>query len=116
MVELAAGVDGRAVGEVAAVVEAEAEHGVARVQDRLVDAHVRVGTRVRLHVGVVGAEQRLDPLDRERLDVVDDRVAAVVALARVALGVLVGERRLPTALMTAGEVKFSLAISCRPVH
>ena len=69
------------------------EHRVARLQQRLVDAHVGVGARVRLHVGVIGAEQRLDPVDRQLLDVVDDRVAAVVALARVALGVLVGQHR-----------------------
>ena len=81
-VEHPAGVDRRAVGEVAAVVEAEAEHRVARLEQRLVHAHVGVGAGVRLHVGVLGAEQRLRPLDGERLDVVDDRVAAVVALAR----------------------------------
>ncbi len=93
VVEQAAGVDRRAVGEMAAVVEAEAEHRVARLQQRLVHAHVGVGARVRLDVGVVGAEQRLHPVDGELLDVVDDGVAAVVALAGVALGVLVGEHR-----------------------
>ena len=82
VVQHAAGVDRRAVGEVAAVVEAEAEHGVARLEQRLVHAHVGVGAGVRLDVGVLGAEQRLGPLDGQRLDVVDDRVAAVVALAR----------------------------------
>ncbi len=93
VVEQAAGVHRRAVGEMATVVEAEAEHGVARLEQRLVDAHVGVGTRVRLHVRVVGAEQRLHPVDRELFDRVDDRVAAVVPLARIALGVLVGEHR-----------------------
>ena len=92
-VEQAAGVDRRAVGEVTAVVEAEPEHGVAGLEQRLVHAHVGVGTGVRLDVGVLGAEQRLGPLDGQRLDVVDDGVAAVVALARVALGVLVRQHR-----------------------
>jgi hypothetical protein len=92
VVEQAAGVDGRAVGEVAAVVEAETEHGVAVVQQRLIHAHVGVGAAVRLHVGVVGTEDALHPFDGQRLDVVDDGVAAVVPLARIALGVLVGER------------------------
>jgi hypothetical protein len=36
---------------------------------------------VRLHVGVVGAEQLLDALDRELLGDVDEFAAAVVALA-----------------------------------
>ena len=93
VVEQAAGVDRRAVGEVAAVVEAQAEHRVAGLQQRLVHAHVGVGTGVRLHVGVLGAEQLLGAIDGELLDRVDDGVAAVVALARVALGVLVGEHR-----------------------
>ena len=93
MVEQAAGVDRRAVGEVAALVEAQAEHGVARLEQGQVDGHVGVGARVRLHVGVLGAEQRLGPLAGELLDLVDDLVAAVVALAGVALAVLVGEDR-----------------------
>src|SRR5439155_3492120 len=48
---------------------------------------------VRLHVGVVGAEQRRAPVAREVLDLVDHVVAAVVALPRVALGVLVRQHR-----------------------
>ena len=75
------------------MVEAETEHGVAGLEQRLVDAHVGVGARVGLDVGVLGAEQFLGAVDGELLDVVDDRVAAVVPLARVALGVLVGEHR-----------------------
>jgi hypothetical protein len=45
----------------------------------------------RLDVGVLGAEQGLRAVDRELLDDVDVLAAAVVALARVALGVLVRE-------------------------
>ena len=44
---------------------------------------------VRLHVGVVGAEERLGAVDRELLELVDDLAAAVVALPGIALGVLV---------------------------
>ena len=63
VVEPAAEVDRRAVGEVAAVVEAQAEDRVARLEQGEVDGDVGVGARVRLHVGVLGAEQRLGPLD-----------------------------------------------------
>ena len=38
---------------------------------------------------MLGAEQLLRPVDRQLLDLVDDLAAAVVAPARVALGVLV---------------------------
>ena len=56
-------------------------------------AMVGVRAGVRLHVGVLGAEQRARARAREFLGVVDDEVAAVVALAGIALGVLVGEHR-----------------------
>ena len=44
---------------------------------------------VRLHVRVLGVEQRLRAIDGELLDLVDDLAAAVVAASRVALRVLV---------------------------
>jgi len=91
VVEDSARVDRRAVREVSAVVEAQPQHHVARFQHRLVHRHVCAGAGVRLHVGVLGAEEPLHALDRDRLDLVDDGVAAVVALAGVALAVLVGE-------------------------
>jgi hypothetical protein len=46
---------------------------------------------MRLDVGVLGAEELLCPLAAEVLDLVDHLAAAVVALARDALGVLVVE-------------------------
>src|SRR6185295_16874735 len=46
---------------------------------------------VRLHIGIGGAEELLRPLDRELLRNVHEFAAAVIALARIALGVLVGE-------------------------
>ncbi|EEF93685.1 hypothetical protein CATMIT_01681, partial [Catenibacterium mitsuokai DSM 15897] len=46
---------------------------------------------MRLHVGVVGAVELLDPVDRQLLGDVDVLATAVIALARVALGVLVGQ-------------------------
>ena len=50
-------------------------------------------SRVRLHVGVVGTEQLLGALDGRGLDLVDMFAAAVVTLARIAFGVLVGQAR-----------------------
>src|SRR5688572_25407600 len=48
---------------------------------------------MRLHVGVVGLEQRFGALDGERLDDVDELAAAVVTAARIALRVFVGQDR-----------------------
>ena len=82
-----------AVRQVAAVREVHAEHGVARLQQREVDRHVRLRAGVRLDVGVVGAEQRGGARDRGALGDVDELAAAVVALARIAFRVLVGQHR-----------------------
>ena len=60
-----------------------------RQEHRLV--HLAAG--IRLDVGEAGAEQLLGALDGERLGDVDELAAAVVALARIALGVLVGHHR-----------------------
>ena len=75
------------------MVEPQREHGVARLEQAEVDGHVRLCAGVRLHVGVLGAEERLGAVDRELLELVDDLAAAVVALPGVALGVLVGRDR-----------------------
>ena len=91
--ELAGEVDRRAVGEVAAEVEAHGEQRVAGLGQGEVGRHVGLRAGVRLDVGVLGAEELLGPVDGELLDLVHHLAAAVVALARVALGVLVGEGR-----------------------
>ena len=48
-----------AVRQVAAVREVHAEDGVARLHDREIHGHVGLRARVRLHVGVLGAEELL---------------------------------------------------------
>ena len=88
-VELAGEIQRMAVREVAAVREVHAEDGVAGLEQREVDRHVRLRARVRLHVGVLGAEQRLRAFDRERFHHVHVFAAAVIALARIAFGVFV---------------------------
>ena len=88
---LAAHVERHAVGEVAAFGQAHAHDRVAGLEQG--EEHRLVGLRagVRLDVGEAGVEQLLHPVDRQLLGHVDELAAAVVALARVALGVLVGE-------------------------
>ena len=79
--------------QVAAVREVHRQHRVAGIEEgeiaRLV--HRRAGQR--LHVGVLGAEQRAGAIAREVLDRVGELLAAVVAPAGIALGVLVGQHR-----------------------
>ena len=71
--------------------QVEPQHRVARLQRREIDGHVGLRAAVRLHVGVLGAEQLLGPVDGQLLDDVDVLAAAVVAPAGIALGVLVGQ-------------------------
>src|SRR5205807_5499653 len=54
---------------------------------------VGLRTRMRLHVHMLGFEQRFGAVDRELLHLVHDFTAAVVPLLGEPLGVLVGERR-----------------------
>ena len=82
-----------AVREMTAVVEAHAEDGVARLDQREIGRGVGLRARVRLHVGVVGAEEFLGAVDGELLGDVDELATAVITLARITFGVLVGEYR-----------------------
>jgi hypothetical protein len=84
-------VDRLAVREVAAGVEIHAHEGVARLHQRHEHRLVGLRARVRLHVCPSAIEQRLGPLDRQDLDLVDIFAAAIVAATRIAFGVFIGE-------------------------
>ena len=77
----------------AAVIEAHAENRVAWIDEREIRRGVRLRTRVRLHVRIARTEQLLRTIDRELLGDIDVLAAAVVALARIAFGVLVRQHR-----------------------
>ena len=81
-VELAGKIQRMPVREMPAVRQVHAEHRVAGLQQREIHRHVGLRARVRLHVRVLCAEQRLCAIDRERFDDVDEFASAVVALAR----------------------------------
>ena len=93
LVELAGEVQLHAVGQVAAVGQGQAQDLVPRGDHGGERRGVGLGTGVRLDVGVFGAEELLDAVDRELLGDVDVFAAAVVAAAGVALGVFVGQDR-----------------------
>ena len=80
-----------AVREVSAVVEVEAEDGVAGGENRAEHSGVRLRAGMRLNVRVFGVEELLRPVSGERFqDVSGVLAAAVVAFAGVAFGVLIG--------------------------
>ena len=78
-----------AMREMAAAGEVQAHQLVAGLEHGEIDGHVGRGAAVRLHVGVLRAEELLRPLDGEDLDLVYLLASTVVPLARIALGVLV---------------------------
>ena len=80
-------------GEMPAVRQVRAQHRVPRLEQGEVDRHVGLGSRMRLHVHVLRPEELLGAGDRQVLGDVHDLAPAVVALARVALGVLVRHHR-----------------------
>ena len=92
-VEQAGEVQRVAVRQVTAVRQVHAEDRVARLEQRQVHRHVRLRARVRLHVRVFRAEERFRAGDGQAFRDVDEFAAAVVAPARVALGVLVRHHR-----------------------
>ncbi len=77
--------------EVTAVGEVEAQQSLPRRHQRVQHRGVGLGAGVRLHVGEVGAEQRLGPIAGDVLHDVDVLATAVVAAAGQALGVFVGQ-------------------------
>ena len=92
-VQLAGEIQRMAVGQMAAVREVHAEHRIARLEQREVDGHVRLRARVRLHVGVLGGEQRFRARDGGALGDVDELAAAVVPPPGIPFGVFVRHHR-----------------------
>ena len=92
-ISLAGKIQMMAVSQVSAVGQVESEDGIAGLQHRRVGFHVGLGSGMRLHVGVFRSEQFLGPLARQLFHHVGKLAAAVVALAGISLGILVGEHR-----------------------
>ena len=91
MVQDAGRIDRRTVGEMPALGEVQAHEGVARTQASHGHCHVGLGAGMRLDVGPFRPVDLLDPVDGDLLDLVDHFAASVVALARVAFRVFVGQ-------------------------
>src|SRR5271157_2850376 len=93
LVGLAGKVQRMPVTEVTAVREIQAEDRVSRLNDRGIGRHVGGRSRMRLHVGVLGAEELFRAIACQVLDHIGEFASAVITLAGIALGVLVGEDR-----------------------
>ncbi len=137
-VRLAGEIQMVAVSQVAAVRQVEAQDGVTGLQHRRIGRLIGLRSGMGLHVNVLGAEQFFGPVARQIFNDIDELAAAVIALAGVALGVLVGQdaasgfehgfgseifardqfqlRALALCLMTDGVVNFGVHFGQRPRH
>ena len=86
-------VDVLAVGQVTACRQVHAHEGIPGRQGRHEDRLVGLAAGMGLHVGIVAPEQGLGPFDGQDLSLVHHLAATIVALARIALGVLVRQHR-----------------------
>jgi hypothetical protein len=66
---------------------------VARLKQGEEHGLVHLAARIGLHIGESGAEQLLGAVDGDLFDLVDIFAAAIIAAARIALGILVGQDR-----------------------
>ena len=65
--------------------------GGTRLRESEIRREIGARSRMRLNIRVFRAEELLRAFDGERLDLVDDLISCVVALARIPLGILVRE-------------------------
>src|SRR3954451_23569098 len=79
------------VREMAAVRQVHPHDRVAGLEDGEVNRHVCLRAGVRLHVGVLGAEEFLGAIDGDVLDDVRRPASSVIPLPRISLGIFVRE-------------------------
>ena len=89
VIQLAGKIDSGAVSQVPTMGKAHTEHSITWVEQRHVHSGVGTRTRVRLHIDIGRSEQLLSPVNRQLLGDVDKLAAPVIALARIAFGILV---------------------------
>jgi hypothetical protein len=64
---------------------------VARAHHGKIHGHIRLGPGMRLHIGVLCAEELHSSLPGQLFNLIDEHAAAVIALPRISFRVLVGE-------------------------
>ena len=79
--------------QVTTISKTHSQHGVAGLEQSVVNRDVGARTRVRLNIGIVCTKQCFGSLNGEHLGTVDKLTATVVALTRITLSVLIGQHR-----------------------
>src|SRR5574344_90593 len=87
MVHLAAEGNGRAMGEVTAVIEFKRKDGVARINEGMIGGKVSLGAAMGLDVSERDVKELLGPFDANGLHRVDVFATAIIAMPREAFRV-----------------------------
>ncbi|OIQ63424.1 hypothetical protein GALL_550350 [mine drainage metagenome] len=87
----AAHIESHPMRQVAAFSQTHAHQGVARFQKCQKHRFVGRGTAMRLHIGGFGAKNLLDTIECQLFGNINKFTAAVVAFARIAFGIFVGQ-------------------------
>ena len=93
LVEPAGEIERMAVRQVTAMGEVHSHERIAQVENREINRHIGLSPAVRLHVGVLGAEELFRALDGQPLHDVCKLAASVITAAGITLCILVGEYR-----------------------
>ena len=83
-------IDRAAMGQMAAVIQAHAKDGVARLKHGKIHRRVGLRTAVRLHIGMLCPEQLFGALDGQVFCDVHIFAAAVIPSGRITFGIFVG--------------------------
>ena len=84
-------VDRRTVRQMTAVRQIEPHKSIARLEHRQENGHVRLRSRVRLHVSVFGAVQLAQTVDGQLLHLIHHFATAVITRPRIPFGIFVSQ-------------------------
>ena len=91
LVELTRDVQLHTVRKVPTVSQRKTHDLLTGGQQGVHDGVIRLGTGVRLYVGVFGTEEFLDPFNSQLFDDIDEFTTTIVAAARVTFRILIGQ-------------------------
>ena len=90
---LSADIDGAAVGQMSAMGQVHAQHGIAGVEHGKIDGGVCLRAAMGLHVGMLGPKKQLGAVACQVFCHVHVLAAAIIPLGRIPLRVFVGQGR-----------------------
>ena len=78
------------MGQVTTLGQVHAQHRVSGLKQGKIHRQVRLGARVRLHVGMLRSKELAGPVPGDVLHNVHALTSAVIPLGRIALGIFIG--------------------------